>query len=181
MTLWNKKPPKTLLNSFSVDHLLLGMWSTLQSGLLLQWDSPGVKVLFSYVNSYQLEIASGLGMGACVLLLSDLGTHRVSQCRSCACCLSLTELLAKWEHTNHSGYCRGYWLSTSWQQGPVAEDTPIQPTEHGEGEMVPTYSLHPYWLSILGIRKYSACYQRRNTNNSPATNALTYSDVLPAR
>lgn len=64
---WNSQ--KILLNSFCVDHLQLVLGTTLRCGLYtLRFHWKMAK--FSLASSYQLEIASRLGMGACVHFLS---------------------------------------------------------------------------------------------------------------
>lgn len=64
------------------------------------------------------------------------------------------------EAPNNTGCCRGYrWLSTNWWQGLNAEDNPIQLVEHGEIEMVHTYSLYiPGYCSLFW--KLFCNYQR---------------------
>lgn len=52
-----------LLNSFSDGHRLLGMALLLRVDCLTS-QSPMEKSKFSFANGYQLEIASGLHMGA---------------------------------------------------------------------------------------------------------------------
>lgn len=52
--------------SVAVGHLVLGLKLTLESSLLPQWD-PLEKSKLSFVSCYQLEKASGLWVGACVL------------------------------------------------------------------------------------------------------------------
>lgn len=64
---WNSQ--KILLNPFCVGHLQLVMGTTLRCGLYtlrFHWK----KAKFSLTSNYQLEIASGRGMGACVHFLS---------------------------------------------------------------------------------------------------------------
>ena len=39
----------------------------------------------------------------------------------------------------------------------------------------------PFQAVVPATRKYSACYQRRNTNTNPAINSLTYNGMLLAR
>ena len=52
-----------LQSSFCVGHLLLGMGPALKRSLYIQWDSLGENQFFS---CEKLEIASGLGVWACV-------------------------------------------------------------------------------------------------------------------
>lgn len=61
------------MSSFCVDHVLLGLGLVLRVGCL-----PSKRLLvknkLSFVSSYQLVIASGLRMGACIHFLFNVGT-----------------------------------------------------------------------------------------------------------
>lgn len=96
--------------------------------------------------------------------------------------LHIIELLAK-VNPQPSQTCQDHrLLSTSWQQGPIPEDSTTLPTEQVWVELVPTQScpssLH---TSVFVTERYFSHYQKRNVNTSPATNLLIYNAVLPAR
>lgn len=67
----------------------------------------------------------------------------------------LIRLLAKgvpWEDPNNADCCRDYGLlSTNWRMVLLLMTRPTWITEHGDIELVPTLSLHPYWwvLKVL--------------------------------
>jgi hypothetical protein len=82
--LWDKEPPKMPLNSFLVEHILLGMRPILV--VSLPSETSLEKTKFWFASVYLLKIAPGLEMGLCPLLLSDLlfqnfGTHL--DCNQC--------------------------------------------------------------------------------------------------
>lgn len=64
-TLWDKENLKMLLSYFCVGHLLLGIGSRV---VYISSETVG-RTNFSFVSDYQLSIASGLGMWACVYFL----------------------------------------------------------------------------------------------------------------
>lgn len=67
LTLWTKDPPNVPLSSFSV-----GIWPILKSSFFSHWDSLTENYFFSFTSGFQLEIALGVGMELCPLLLSAL-------------------------------------------------------------------------------------------------------------
>lgn len=67
MTLRDEEPSKMPFSSFSDDHLLLDMQPSLKCSFFPQWDSLEETKLSS-ASGYQLEVASGLQIGACVRL-----------------------------------------------------------------------------------------------------------------
>lgn len=70
-----------LLSSFSVDHLVLNMYSTtLESSFFLQGDSLGKKLNFYLQVSIEYIKLLGLGGVIYTLLLSVLGPHLVQTC-----------------------------------------------------------------------------------------------------
>lgn len=52
--------------------------------------------------------------------------------------------------------------------------TSTQLIEHGEVELVPTWSLHSYVSSLFGVGRYTEGYQKRNMGTNPATKPLLY-------
>lgn len=55
-----------LYNPFSVGHSLLGVGPAIKSGLLPR-KTPSKEGNFPFVGGYQVEAASGLGMGVYIL------------------------------------------------------------------------------------------------------------------
>ena len=64
MALWDKELEEMI--SYSVGCLQLGMQPTIKNSLFPWWGYHGKKNKFSFASSDHLEIASVLGMGACV-------------------------------------------------------------------------------------------------------------------
>lgn len=99
--------------------------------------------------------------------------------------LYLIELLAKgfsWnsQTTQSEVKTTGYSQPTD-SKSPLLKVTPTQIIEHGEIEMVPKYTLHPYVIAYLfGTGRCSLHYQRRDVNISIAINCTIYCGVLPA-
>ena len=62
--------PEIPLSSFHVNHLLLGVGPSLNV-ISIPIETPMKKINFSFTSGCQLEIDSGLRMGACVSILSQ--------------------------------------------------------------------------------------------------------------
>lgn len=87
----------------------------------------------------------------------ELPKHRIG--------LHLTELLVKGfprEPSNNPSYCRGCLVAVQKADGKalLLKTTLVQLIEHGQVELLPTQSLHPYKTSFPGTGGYSVTTER---------------------
>lgn len=62
---------------------------------------------------------------------------------------------------------------------PLLKTTPTQVIEHGDVELVPTFTVHYCeCTTVHSTGRYSACYPRRKVNTNTATNTSVYSSDL---
>jgi hypothetical protein len=98
--------------------------------------------------------------------------------------IHLIDLLASevtWKAPNNPNCCQYYLLIYQTDnQPPLLKATSTQLIEHGDVNLVPIESCHPYILAFL-LHDVILHDTKRETNTKPAINALIYNGILPER